>query len=284
MSLLIVNLLNYKHNSPYFSVISTLSEQNKLLLFADSSLQKILPQNHKAIFCDGSPANLLQVEALLTKATHLLLFVEKTEKNTELNRLLTETRAILNQSISLNKKTIVVSDAHKEVQRITEKNNSKEWRPEKQHGNWVWFQYLLEQEIARARAENLACTLLQHAPLSSSPPPNTKKKQAAYLLTFPTDALSKLLTKNLTQNHIFSNATYFLSKKPLLLPDSRQHNQTTKKNTRLAGFISCLRSLLPQKHKQPNPNPWHIITEKNIDTSDYQQLMDSNKTVHSENK
>jgi len=185
--------------SSYASIVGRLCISYPTYLFQTEMPVK---EGAKFTLLQGSSDDISLFESAFQQVDLTTLFLEKPKSgDLRLIPLLEKVKLTLDIGIHLNKKVLIVSDANKELTALTDKQGKGEWRSSSENSNWVRFQYLVEQEVERARAENLETTILWHSPIQ-------KEKTIYQSINAPTS-----FCLNTSENQLFAEITYLVEHK-----------------------------------------------------------------------
>lgn len=207
MKVLATNILS---DSVYHPIIDSLYNQYHIYHFEDD--KKNLNQESFRVFT-GQLNDIHFFEDCVNQVDAILFFIERPVNEDEsLRNLLDKIKLVLDVGIQHNKKLIFLSDSHKELISITDIQNDGEWRSNSQHSNWVRFQYLVEQEVERAIAENTEVTIVWHTPLIQKIELDSDMKIRSYSLHTYEEDLFSILVRLLNGNEKWKNKYILLGK------------------------------------------------------------------------
>ncbi len=169
---------------------------------------------------------------------------------------------------------VIVSDACKAILARQQAKHGEDWRPTEQHSNWERLQYLVEQEVFRARAEHIEAFLVWHAPLTTIHadttllPAETPNAYALHLLD--TDLFAALAQLGSTDAAALLPA-YLLTAPPVPV------RHTPEKVVR--SFWDTLLFF----RKKTSEKPWHLLNTAEDAFPDFANLMQKSPAAHKVN-
>lgn len=168
------------HQSYYLPVYDELTHHHDIYVFKDDISSNVtLSSNTSSKFSllDGSTKDILSFESTLQKVNFVVFFLARPEENdNEWIQLFEEVKLTIDVCIEHKKPLLIISDGNKEVIALSGSQPEAEWRPNSKHSNWVRLQYLIEQEIERANAEELNASIIWHTPIQKTSDVPTKEQ------------------------------------------------------------------------------------------------------------